>query len=258
MTVNAQRILQHCSHRSRFLVEVHPVLHSTNDTVKALARDGAPAGTVVFAEQQTGGRGRMGRSFFSPPGSGIYMTLLLRPQNAFRSATAVTTFAAVAVARAIERVTDYSPAIKWVNDIFLGGKKVSGILAEGAISPDGSGFDYIALGIGINVQKTAFPAELSNIATSLEAECGGAIDRDLLAAALLDALVPLLLGEIPHTAMEEYRRRSFVLGRALTVVVGDRSFPATAVRIEDDGNLIVAAEDGREERLFAGEVSLRI
>ena len=186
------------------------------------------------------------------------MTLLLRPKHAFLNATAVTTFAAVAVARAIERVTDCTPAIKWVNDIFLGGKKVCGILAEGAIAPDGSGFDFVALGIGINVKETAFPAELSHIATSLEAECGGTVDRDRLAAALLDELAPLLLGEIPQTAMDEYRRRSLVLGRALTVVVGDRSFPATAVRIEDDGNLIVKTEDGREERLFAGEVSLRL
>lgn len=186
------------------------------------------------------------------------MTLLLRPKHAFLNATAVTTFAAVAVARAIEHVAACTPAIKWVNDIFLGEKKVCGILAEGAIAPDGSGFDFVALGIGINVKETAFPAELSHIATSLEVECGGTVDRDRLAAALLDELVPLLLGEIPQTAMDEYRRRSLVLGRALTVVVGDRSFPATAVRIEDDGNLIVKTEDGREARLFAGEVSLRL
>ena len=244
MMLSAEQILRQCDCGDSYAVSVHPILASTNTTVRQLAAEGAVAGTVVFAEQQTGGRGRLGRSFFSPPGSGIYMTLLLRPVNAFAHATTVTTFAAVAVLRAIERVTALKPAIKWVNDIWIGRKKVCGILAEGAIAPDGSGFSYIALGIGINVQKTAFPEELSQIATSLETECGHEIDRNQLAASLLSELHPLLSGNLPSDTMDVYRWRNLVPGKQVTVLIGDRSYSAIADTIEEDGSLTVILENG--------------
>lgn len=243
---------------ARYRISVFPVLSSTNAFVKDLAASGAPTGTVVLAERQTAGRGRLGRSFYSPMGSGIYLTVLLRPRFAPRDASSVTTFAAVAVARAMERVCDVRAEIKWVNDVWINGRKVCGILAEATLASSGAAIDSIALGIGINVTESAFPEELLRIATSLERESGVRVDRNHLTALLLEELSPLLDGNAPSAHMDEYRRRSFVLGREITVVSGDRSFPATASRIEEDGNLIVLCADGREERIVAGEVSLRL
>ncbi|MBO5270351.1 MAG: biotin--[acetyl-CoA-carboxylase] ligase [Clostridia bacterium] len=259
MTVplSASEIATLCADK-RYHVAVYPVLPSTNATVRALACDGAPTGTVIFAEQQTAGRGRMGRAFFSPPGSGIYMTVLLRPQLSPADASMITTFAAVATARAIERATGIAVSIKWVNDLWIGERKVCGILAESALDETGRRFSYVALGIGINVKETAFPPELCEIATSLEHECGASVDRVRLAGYLLEALSPLLDGEIPASHMDEYRRRSLILGREITVISGENRFPAVARRIEDDGNLIVQTADGREVRVVAGEVSLKV
>lgn len=243
---------------SDYRIEVHPVLASTNATVKSLAAEGAPNGTVIFADRQTAGRGRLGRSFFSPGGSSIYMTLLLRPLFSSERAVSVTTFAAVAVARAIERVTELTASVKWVNDVWIGDRKVCGILAESALDPSGKELCYIALGIGINVNQTEFPEELCGIATSLSLECGRKIDRSRLAAALLCELYPLLSGDMPSGHLEEYRKRNLVLGRRITVITGDRCFTAVAKTIEDNGNLTVVCDDGSLECVCAGEVSLRI
>lgn len=242
---------------SQCRVAIYPTLASTNETVRSLAAEGEPAGLAVFAERQTAGRGRMGRSFFSPAGSGIYMTLLLRPQIPPQRLYEITTFAAVATAKAMERSVGISANIKWVNDLWIGQKKVCGILAEAALQPDGKRLRYVALGIGINVKETAFPTELSQIATSLEAECGRRLDRNSIAAALLAELTPLLSDSLPGGFLDEYRRRNFILGHNVTVVAGDRTFEAVADRIEDDGNLIVILPGGREERICAGDVSLR-
>ena len=242
----------------RCRIFVYPTLNSTNETARALAEEGAEAGTVILAEGQTAGRGRMGRQFFSPVGSGIYMTLLLRPTIAPERALSITTFAAVATARAIERVAGISVSVKWVNDLWIGKKKVCGILAEAALDPSGTRFRYVALGIGINVKKSAFPDELQTIATSIEGECDRTIDRNRLVACILEELAPLFGDDLPENYMDEYRARNLILGKRITVISGTRSFTATATRIEDDGNLIVTHENGREECIAAGEVSLRL
>ena len=241
-----------------YRVKVYPILESTNLTVRALAEEDAPNGTVVFADAQTAGRGRLGRSFYSPAGSSIYMTLLLRPHFLPEEAASVTTFAAVAVARAIERVTGLHASVKWVNDVWIGKRKVCGILAESALSDAGKQISFVALGIGINVNQLEFPSELSDIATSLRLECGKAVDRFKLAAALLSELQPLLSGDAPKEHMDEYRARNLVLGREITVMTGDRTYTAVGKRIEDNGNLTVLRPDGKEETVFAGEVSIRL
>lgn len=242
----------------QYHIKVYPSLESTNLKARALAEVGAPNGTVVFADAQTAGRGRLGRTFYSPAGSNIYMTLLLRPHFLPEQASSVTTFAAVAVARAIERVTGLCASLKWVNDVWIGSRKVCGILAESALSPADSRLSYVALGIGINVNSLEFPAELSEIATSLALECGEAVDRSRLAAVLLSELQPLLSGDAPTEHMDEYRARNLVLGREITVMTGDRSYTAAGKRIEDNGNLIVIRPDGCEESICAGEVSIRL
>ncbi|MBR2907115.1 MAG: biotin--[Clostridia bacterium] len=242
----------------QYHIEVYPTLESTNLTARALAEAGAPSGTVVFADAQTRGRGRLGRSFYSPAGSSIYMTLLLRPRFLPEEASSVTTFAAVAVARAIERVTGLHASLKWVNDVWIGNRKVCGILAESALSPAGTGLSYVLLGIGINVNRDGFPEELSGIATSLLLECGRTVDRSRLAAVLLSELSPLLSGDAPRGYMDEYRARNLVLGREITVVTGDRSYVAVGKRIEENGNLTVICSDGCEKSICAGEVSIRL
>lgn len=255
---SAESIREVCPLSDAYRIEVYPVLESTNRTMRERARLDAPNGTVIFADSQTAGRGRLGRSFFSPKGSGIYMTLLLRPRFSPELSWSVTTFAAVATARAIEAASGLRASVKWVNDVFVGEKKVSGILAESALDPSGKGLSYIALGIGINVNETAFPRELREIATSLALECGKALDRSRVAAYLLRELEPLLSGDAPSGYLDEYRQRNLVTGRRVTVISSDRSYTAVGKCIDDTGNLVVVCEDGSEQSICAGEVSLRL
>ena len=226
---------------------------STNTDLRALAAAGAPEGTTLVAVTQTGGRGRRGRSFFSPTG-GIYLSTLLRPAGHTRPEL-VTSCAAVAVARAIERLCPLEVGIKWVNDLYAGGRKVCGILAEAGFTPAGD-MDYIVLGVGINVAPVEFSPELRDIATSLGNE-GCTPSRAALIAALLEewerAYATMDSGEF----LEESRRRSVVLGREVTVLQGAETFPATAVAITEDGHLLVRTAAG-EHLLRAGEVSLRV
>ena len=243
---------------SPYTVEVYPVLSSTNETARLLGASGAPSGRVILAERQTAGRGRLGRSFYSPDGSGIYMSVLLRPRFPVEYASRITTFAAVAAARAVERVAGIDVSLKWVNDLFVGKRKLCGILAESALDADGGGLSYVVLGIGINVLHTALPEELSEIATSIEDACGRRIDRNELVGALLTELLPLLSGEIPDGYMDEYRARNLVLSREVTVVSGGECFSAFVKEIKDDGSLVVTLPDGSEKRIVAGDVSVRI
>ena len=203
-------------------------------------------GTTLIVARQTGGRGRLGRQFHSPEG-GLYLSTLIAPTDT------ATCCAAVAAARAIESLCDAKIDIKWVNDLYLNGRKVAGILAEGVLSPDGT-LTAVVLGIGINVGEMTFPDELQSIATSLGNE-GFSVTREDLAAAFLGELTAALTDP---TAMEEYRRRNLVLGRQVTVVQGGDTYLATAEAITDEGHLTVRTADGHTHTLFSGEVSLRL
>ena len=224
---------------------------STNAKVKEMALRGAAEGVTMIAETQTGGRGRLGRTFASPDG-GLYLSTLLRPVGAVDPGI-ITCRAAVAAARAIESLCDLSVEIKWVNDLYLHGRKVAGILAEGVLSPDGT-LSAVVLGIGINVCG-ALPPELDGIATTLAAH-GAALCREDLAVAFLNEWERACAAD-HQDIMEEYRRRNLVLGRAVTVVQGSETYPATALVITDNGHLRVSAPDG-ERVLSSGEVSLRL
>ena len=235
-------------------IRVASVLPSTNDTAKALAATGASEGTVVVADRQTAGRGRRGRTFLSPEG-GVYMSVVLRPA-ADVDPGLVTCCAAVAVARAIGRFCDLSVGIKWVNDLLVDGRKVCGILAEGGLDSATGGLSYIVLGIGVNVGRVDFPTELEAVATSLEAQ-GASIDRAALVAAILEEWESLYATLPAGEFMEEYRRRSVVLGRSLTVMRGDERFTAVADAIDDRGHLVVRTDAG-QMTLRSGEVSVRL
>lgn len=232
---------------SPYAVTVMEEIPSTNAALKEMAS--ASAGTTLIAERQTAGRGRLGRSFHSPDG-GLYLSTLLRPADP--NPGRITCCAAVAAARAIESLCAAKVDIKWVNDLYLNGRKLAGILAEGVFLPDGT-LTAVVLGIGVNVGVTDFPDELSSIATSLGNE-GFALTREDVAAAFLNELSRVLTDP---TAMSEYRRRNLVTGRQVTVVQGNRTYTATAEGITDDGHLVVRTADG-VVILSSGEVSLRL
>lgn len=232
------------------------VLSSVTST-NAVARERAASGKTdyaVVADTQTAGRGRFSRPFFSPPGAGIYLSAVLRPAIPASECGKITAYAAVAVARAVEKLTGADVKIKWVNDLQIGGKKICGILTEGGVGLENGALEYAVVGIGVNVRSVRFPAELADIATTVEDATGVRADRCALVAAILDGLSRLPEEIVKPSFAEEYRRRSCVVGR--TVVVNGE-YEAVAERIDDDCALRVD-RDGEKIKLTAGEVSVKL
>ena len=199
----------------------------------------------------------MGRRFFSPSGCGLYLSVVLPPEVCGEGGALLTTYAAVAVMETVEELTGVKPSVKWVNDVYLGGKKVCGILAEGKFHFETGKFDYAVLGIGINVRKMAFPAELAHLASDLETETGVQVDRDQLANALLLRLADLNTALKKRDFMKKYRENCFVLGKELEVHRGTEWFFAKALDVNDCGELLVEV-DGEMRVLQSGEVSVRV
>ncbi len=240
-------------------VRVFGETSSTNDVVEKLARDGASEGITVFAETQTKGRGRLGRKWISPPGKGLWFSVLLRPDLRPQSATQLTVISAVAVARAIEKQTGLKPGIKWPNDIVFAGRKCAGILLE--LSAELDHIRHVVLGIGIDVNLSAeeLPPELRSIATSLRIEAGHPIDRPELAAAVireLDAAYARLRAGDFHEIGDEWMRRCITLGRRVRILIGDRPVTGLAEALDEEGALLVRTEHGRLERVVGGDVTL--
>jgi len=240
-------------------VEVCPCVSSTNTLLKAEAENGAPEGRVIVAGEQTAGRGRLGRSFFSPPGTGLYLSLLLRPKESAEAALRITTAAAVAVCEAIEALSGREAKIKWVNDVYLDGKKVCGILTEASLDLESGGLHYAILGIGVNAltPEGGFPEDLREIAGAVF-EAGGAPElRCRLAAEILDRFLACYRAEHPAALFERYRARCFVLGRRVTVLSGGIAIgEGEAVGLEQDYRLRLRYDDGTEGLLQSGEVSV--
>ncbi len=244
-----------------FTLQVFPVLPSTNATAKELAAGGAPEGTVILAESQTAGRGRLRRSFYSPGGTGLYMSLILRPTIAPEDSLLITTAAAVAVAEAIEEVSAQKGLIKWVNDIFIGRRKVCGILTEAGFGSQDTTLDYAVLGIGINIQppENGFPPEISEIAGAVFDHPVDAITRNRLAAVVLSHFWQYYGQLTEKTFLEEYRRRSLLTGHKVNVHPhGQESLPAIVLGVEDDLSLKVRLDSGEVRCLSTGEVSIRL
>ncbi|NLA86375.1 MAG: biotin--[acetyl-CoA-carboxylase] ligase, partial [Clostridiales bacterium] len=243
-----------------FHIEVVKSVDSTNTAVKALASQGAPEGTVIAAEEQTGGRGRMGRRFYSPAGTGIYFSVLLRPLVQVLDATLITTAAAVAVASSIETVTGTDAKIKWVNDVFCHGKKVCGILTEGAFDLESGGLEYAVLGIGINIKRPAggYPPEISHVAGAVfESSAPETETKSRLIAEILAMFWDDYNNLADKAFLPEYRSRSFIIGKDVDVIMGDALRKARAVDIDDECRLVVRFADGSVEALSSGEVSIR-
>lgn len=249
-----------------YKVTVLQETESTNTLVKELARSGEPAGTVVIAGSQSGGRGRLGRSFFSPEDTGIYMSILLRPAISPERVVMLTTMAAVAVCEAIENVCGFEAGIcgiKWVNDIFVEGRKVCGILTESSFSTDKEGrpvTEFCVVGIGINCYEPegGFPEEIRNTAGALLGERQEGF-RNRLCREILERFDMYYGEESLGTHFEKYRERSIVLGREVEVIsLADGTKKcAKAVDIDYDCRLIVRYPDGKTEVLSTGDVSVK-
>jgi BirA family biotin operon repressor/biotin-[acetyl-CoA-carboxylase] ligase len=247
-------LLEGCSLVREILVLAETA--STNDLALQLGRNGASAGLLIFAEKQTAGRGRMGRRWESPRYEGLWFSLLLRPEFPISEWSRLTTWAAVAVAEALDPFTVGRAQIKWPNDIFLAGRKAVGILIESALGADHHGF--AVLGIGVNVNQTRFPAELSGKATSLRMHIGQAVDRQSLAAAILRRLehwYPKLRAGFPEIVAAA-ASRAFLFGQEVSVQSGETAVRGQAESLDENGALQIRTNDGSLISVSAGEATL--
>jgi len=244
------------------LVPIHlfDTIDSTNRYAKQLASEGCVVPTLVLAHSQSGGRGRLGRNFSSPKG-GIYLSLILAPPSSVLLASLITSAAAVATARAIEEVCSFSCGIKWVNDLFLDGRKVGGILTEGVLNVESGMLSSVVVGIGINFStpQQAYPSSLRPIVTSLYGK-SSLVPKDVDASSLVASLVTTLLGYSTALSdrafLPEYRSRSIVLGRHILITHQKKQRKALAIAIDEEAHLIVETEDGKQEILSSGEISI--
>jgi BirA family biotin operon repressor/biotin-[acetyl-CoA-carboxylase] ligase len=240
-------------------IRVFEQTNSTNDIVEKLARDGVKDGVVVFAESQTRGRGRLGRSWHSPARRGLWFSVLLRPDLRPQAATQLTVAAAVGLVRAIREQSGLAPEIKWPNDILVHGRKVAGVLTELAAELDH--IKHLTLGIGVDVNLTAsdFPSELRKHATSLKIECGRHLNRIELAAAILrelDRAYARIRASQFEFVADEWQEHCATLGRRVTIHAGPRVLQGNAESLDDDGALLLRTEHGRLERVIGGDVTM--
>ena len=240
-------------------VHYHDLIDSTNLQLKRLAEAGAPEGTLVVADQQSAGRGRQGRAFYSPSGTGLYFSLLLRPTFSLEDVALVTSFAAVAVAEAIESVFGLPVQIKWVNDIFVEGHKVCGILTEASFDAENGQLAYAVVGIGINVFTPVggFPGDVAEVAHAISPQH---TDADDTRARLVAAIVNTFMEGYPDVParphLAAYRARSLLDGRSVEVFEGPLNYRAKVLGINDDLTLQVQLSDGTERALISGEVHI--
>ena len=247
--LNAQEIKKSLSFDCR--VEYYKTLDSTNNVAKRIIAEGEDDVLLVVGEEQTAGRGRQGKSFYSPGGTGIYMSLVVHPMIELQNAVTATTAAAVSVCRAIESLTDKKPMIKWVNDVYLNGKKICGILTEAVTDFETQTVSSIIIGIGINLTTKDFPRDVQNAsclnADVKRAELIGAVANEL------NRIVNSGYGEF----MEYYRAHSLVVGEDIVFIKNGVSTSARAVGIDDFGGLEVELADGTHYTLRSGEITVR-
>lgn len=230
---------------------------STNAYAKVLAADGTPEGVLIVAEAQSRGRGRRGREWFSPPGTGLYFTVILKPQIRPTEAPRLTLMMSVAVTEAIERLTALDCRIKWPNDILIGGKKVVGILTEIHTEMDAVDFVIMGIGINVNMRQGSFPPDIADRATSLFIETGKPVSRVALLRACLERLeghYELFKEGRFDAIMTCWRERSDIIGREIEVDMIGRRHRGVAVDVDADGVLILKDAEGRLQRIFSGDV----
>ncbi len=240
-------------------LHIYNCLPSTNAELKRLAETGAPQGTTVIAREQTAGRGRMGRSFYSQKDTGLYFSCLLRPDCAPTDLMHLTCAIGVATCKAVEKATGVKPQIKWINDLVLDSKKLGGILTELSIDPKTGLVAYAIIGIGINCLQEFFPEELSEIATSLLLATGKSCTPAHLGVCLVEELMKLSQTLLTEKGkwMDAYRDLCITLGKEVKVLTGESSYIGTAKDITPDGSLLVRLPDGTEKAVSSGEASVR-
>lgn len=238
---------------------IYKTIDSTNTQAKKMAMDGAPHGTVLIAEEQTAGRGRRGRNFYSMSGLGIYMSFILRPELTAQDSVLITTAASVCVSRAIEQVTGIKTSIKWVNDLFYNKYKVCGILTEAVTDLETGGIDSLILGIGINycLDSETIPKELKEIVGSLFHQKPTSITRNQLCAALINEVLNQCNHLTERDFLQEYKEKSLVLGSRIQILGNNEVIQAQAIDIDSSGGLIVRYDSGEIATLNSGEISIR-
>lgn len=241
-------------------IQYYETITSTNDVLKQMALNGAPVGTVLVADEQTGGRGRLGRTFLSPPASGIYMSVLLRPNCSPDQIMHLTCGAAAAMCEAIEASCGFRPGIKWTNDIVYSKHKLAGILTELGFGPGGV-VSYAVIGIGVNCCQTSedFASEIRSFAGSLSMFAPEKVDRAKVAAEMIRALESLSASLLTDKSriLANYRADCVTLGQTVSVVTPTARRIGTALDIDEEGALIVRYEDGSVQTVNTGEVSVR-
>nr|PZN03475.1 MAG: biotin--[acetyl-CoA-carboxylase] ligase [Bacillota bacterium] len=231
---------------------------STNDEAKKLAQMGAPHGTLVIAEEQTGGRGRLGRKWVSPPGQGIWLSIILRPSLEPSEAPRITMACAVAAAKAIRQEVGVNCLIKWPNDLLIDGKKVAGILTE--MSADMDKIHYVVTGIGMNVNNAEFPPDIEKTATSLKLASGEEVERLKILTQFLSQFEEIyrsLEGGKFEAILGEWRQLSCNLGKRVRIIGRNFELEGTALDVDGDGALLIKTDEGQVERVLSGDVSLR-
>jgi BirA family biotin operon repressor/biotin-[acetyl-CoA-carboxylase] ligase len=237
----------------------HAELTSTNDEARRMATEGAPHGTVVVADRQTEGRGRLGRSWHSPPGENLYLSTILRPDLEPAQAPPVTLTAAVGVAEGIRGFIGRPPTLKWPNDLLYGGRKVCGLLTEMSAGPDQ--IRYVVIGIGLNINTSEFPGDLAQQATSLSIERGGRVSRVAVLASVINSLehwIDRLVAEGPGPVIEAWQALADWFGQSVTVSLPGKGAEATGVALglDPDGALRLRLPDGAEQRVVCGDVKI--
>lgn len=252
---NEQNIKKELTENIRFIIKDE--VTSTNDELTDLAKKGENEFTVMLAESQTSGKGRMGRTFHSPKGSGIYMSLLLRPDFLPDDCNLLTPMTAVAAAKAISEVLSVKADIKWVNDIYVKGRKAAGILTKAAFSSKDK-TDYVIVGIGINltVPKEGFHEEIKDIATALKEEVSSD-ERDRLVGVFLREFLSYYKCMPEVTFFEEYRKRLLYVGEKITVREKESFYSATVIGVNERLQLEVLTEDGKKKTLYTEEITIR-
>ena len=258
-----EQIIAHlpAAHPWRDCINWFDTIASTNTEAKKLAQAGASHGTVLIADRQTGGRGRMGRSFSSPAGMGIYMSVILRPGCSAGELMHLTCATAVAMCDAVEAATGFRPAVKWINDLLANRKKLGGILTELSLVPGTDRVDFAIVGVGINCLQSRqdFPPELQDIAVSLKTVTGSVPDRARLAAAMICAFESMSGTILTRKAqiMAQYTADCCTLGQDIWLIRGDDRLPCRGLSLDADGGLCVVFPDGTTQIIQSGEVSTR-
>lgn len=240
----------------KLIVKTYQTIDSTNAEAKRRLNDNPHEDVLILAESQEKGRGRLGRTFYSPSRNGIYMSLALHDLNPKNDATLVTTAAAVAVCQAIEELTELKPQIKWVNDIFIDDKKVCGILTEGILSLETQTIQSIILGIGLNVfEDENLPADLQQIVGSLFKK-ENPVSRNELAASIINHFFRIYETMETREYLAAYRERCFVLGRNVTFIKNNKTYAGRATGIDDTGALEIQLNDNTTTKISYGEISI--